>query len=134
MDASEAGLVVVSRFRVPEERAAAFATDARSAISVLAERDGFIDGVLAQSTDEAELRLITTRWTGVGAYRRALSNYDVKLTAVPLLSLAIDEPSAYEIVHLRTLESAVDAVSGLAADAGSIGLGDAAAASVRPVS
>ena len=38
-------------------------------------------------------------WENVGAYRRALSAYDVKVGAVPLLSTAIDEPSAYEVVE-----------------------------------
>jgi hypothetical protein len=37
----------------------------------------------------------------VGSYRRALSSYDVKVTAVPLLSLAYDEPSAFEVMHSR---------------------------------
>jgi hypothetical protein len=37
------------------------------------------------------------RWRDVGSYRRALSSYDVKVTAVPLLSRALDEPSAYEL-------------------------------------
>ena len=40
-----------------------------------------------------------TTWEHVGAYRRALSAYDVKLHAVPLLSRALDEPSAYEMVE-----------------------------------
>ena len=40
--------------------------------------------------------MLTTEWESVGAYRRALSAYDVKLTAVPVLSRALDEPSAYE--------------------------------------
>ena len=40
--------------------------------------------------------MLVTTWEHVGAYRRALSSYDVKLHAVPLLSRAIDEPSAYE--------------------------------------
>ncbi len=34
----------------------------------------------------------------MGSYRRALSAYDVKLGAVPLLSRAVDEPSAYEVL------------------------------------
>ena len=42
--------------------------------------------------------MLTTRWVHVGAYRRALSAYDVKVGAVPLLSRAIDEPGAYETV------------------------------------
>ena len=44
-----------------------------------------------------------TRWENVGAYRRALSSYDVKLQAVPLLSRAVDEPSAYEVVEPGTV-------------------------------
>ena len=134
MDASEAPLLVLSRFRVSEDRAASFAADARAAIAVLAERDGFIDAALGQCVDDAGLRTIVTRWTSVGAYRRALSNTQVKMTAVPFLSLAIDEPSAFEVVHARTPEGAVDAVSGLAADADAIGLGFAAAPWVPPVS
>ena len=43
--------------------------------------------------------MLTTEWEGPGAYRRALSAYDVKLAAVPTLSRAIDEPSAYEPVE-----------------------------------
>ncbi len=42
--------------------------------------------------------MLTTTWANVGSYRRALSAYDVKMTAVPLLSRAVDEPSAYETV------------------------------------
>ena len=38
----------------------------------------------------------------MGAYRRALSSYDVKLHAVPTLSRALDEPSAYEVVEPGT--------------------------------
>lgn len=133
MDASEAPLIVFGRFRVSDEQAASFAADARAAIAVLAARDGFIDAALGQCVDDAELRTILTRWTSVGSYRRALSNPEVKMTAIPLLSLAIDEPSAFEVVHSRTPQGSVDAVSGLAADAGSIGLGFAAAPVVPPV-
>ena len=41
----------------------------------------------------------TTTWEGPGAYRRALSSYDVKLRAVPVLGRALDEPGAYEVVE-----------------------------------
>ena len=50
------------------------------------------------NVDDPTLWTIVTRWENVGSYRRALSAYDVKLNAVPLLSRAIDEPSAYELV------------------------------------
>ena len=44
------------------------------------------------------LWVLQTRWENVGSYRRALSSYDVKVGAVSLLSRAVDEPSAYELV------------------------------------
>ena len=36
--------------------------------------------------------------TGVGAYRRALSSYDVKMTAPAVMAHAVHEPSAFEVV------------------------------------
>jgi hypothetical protein len=54
---------------------------------------------IGRNLDDPTLWVLTTQWENVGAYRRALSSYDVKLHAVPLLSRAIDEPSAYEVVE-----------------------------------
>lgn len=122
--------IVLSRFR---NDSAQFPESARAAIAALAACAGFIDAHLGQSTDEPGLRTITTRWVSVGAYRRALSNFEVKMTAIPLLSTAIDEPSAYEVVHYRSPEGFVDAASGLALDAGSIGLGEAAGPDIAAV-
>lgn len=132
-NASIAGLLVISRFRVSAAQADDFARDARAAIAALAGCAGFESADLAQSTDEPDLRVISSRWASVGHYRRALSSFDVKLNAVPLLSLAIDEPSAFEVVHHNSLAGISDASSGLAADADSIGLGHAAGADVPPV-
>ena len=85
-----------------------------------------MDGAIGQSTDDLELRTIATRWTNIGAYRRSLSSFDVRVTAIPLLSTAIDEPSSYELVHVRTTEGFVEAPSGLAADSEATRLGEAA--------
>lgn len=126
-------LLVISRFRVPPQEAAAFAAQAREAIGVLAESAGFVDASLGQATDDADLRVIATRWDGVGAYRKAMSRYEVKLSVVPFLSLAIDESSAFELVHERDGRGSREASSGLAADAGAVGLGWAAAQSVPAV-
>ena len=89
---------MVNRFRVEETEGAAFLADLRSALAVLAERPGYVDGHVGRNVDEPDLWLLTTAWTNVGSYRRALSTYAVKTTAVPLLSRAVDEPSAYETV------------------------------------
>jgi hypothetical protein len=73
-----------------------FRRDLQAAADILADRPGHVRGRLGRNTDAPELWVLTTEWESVGAYRRALSAYDVKLTAVPVLSRAIDEPSAYE--------------------------------------
>ena len=132
-DSPAPGLIVISRFRVEADQVAEFAANSRHAISVLATCNGFIEALVGQSTDEPDLLTITSRWQHVGAYRRALSTFEVKVSVIPFLSLAIDESSAYEIVHHRTEHSVTDSASGLAAAAGSIGLGDAAGPSIRSV-
>lgn len=88
-------MIAISRFTVPDERAAEFATRAEAAAAVFAAADGFLSIDVARNLDEPTLWTITSRWTNVGSYRRALGSYDAKLTVVPLLSMAIDEPSAY---------------------------------------
>jgi hypothetical protein len=42
--------------------------------------------------------VVGSRWDSVGAYRRALSNYDVKVQASSLLGAANDEPAAFEVL------------------------------------
>jgi quinol monooxygenase YgiN len=92
-------VIVVNRFRVPAADQDAFRADLQRARETLAERPGFVRGTVGRNTDDPELWVLTTEWESVGAYRRSLSAYDVKLTAVPVLSRAIDEPSAYELVE-----------------------------------
>lgn len=89
-------MLVVNRFRVPEDDAEGFRADLERALTVLSERAGYADGRLGRNVDDQTLWTMVTRWRDVGSYRRALSSYDVKVGAVPLLSRAIDEPSAYE--------------------------------------
>lgn len=93
-------MLVVNRFRVPDEDDAlardGLADRLASALEVLAAKPGYVDGAIGRNVDEPGLWLLTTRWADVGSYRRALSAYDVKVSVVPLLSQALDEPSAYE--------------------------------------
>lgn len=92
-------MIVVNRFRVPAPDAVAFRADLEHAAALLAARPGHLGGEVGRNVDDPELWVLTTRWEHVGAYRRALSAYDVKVGAVPLLSRALDEPSAYEHVE-----------------------------------
>lgn len=92
-------MLVVSRFRVSEDEAGEFRPGLQRAHEALAERPGYAAGWIGRNLDDPTLWTLVTRWENVGAYRRALSAYDVKLHAVPLLSRAIDEPSAFEVVE-----------------------------------
>ena len=92
-------MIVVNRFRVPPTEAEEFRAGVELAHRTLAQRPGYLGGDIGRNVDDPELWVLTTRWQNVGSYRRALSAYDVKLSAVPLLSRALDEPSAYERVE-----------------------------------
>ena len=89
-------MLVVNRFRVSDDEAEGFRADLESALAVLSEQVGYAEGQLGRNVDDPTLWTMVTTWKDVGSYRRALSQDDVKVGAVQLLSRAIDEPSAYE--------------------------------------
>ncbi len=117
-------MLAVTRFRIPASESGAFLREARAALAVLSGRPGWRSGEIGRAVDDPELWAISTRWDNVGSYRRALSAHDVKMAAVPLLSRAIDEPTAFELLT-ESDETAH------AADAGTVGVGEAAAPAIR---
>lgn len=90
-------MLVVNRFRVPPARAAAFRAQAEAALVVLRSKPGLQGLELVQNLDDPQLWALVGHWANVGSYRRALGGMESKMTVVPLLSLAIDEPSAYDL-------------------------------------
>ena len=88
-------MFVVTRLRVPEADGDAFVAAVRQLIGALEARPGFRDAELGRAADEPGLWALVTRWDGVGAYRRALSAAEVKITGAPVWVHALDEPSAY---------------------------------------
>ncbi len=90
-------MLVVNRFLVagPAED---FASRAHAALAALGARPGYRSGRLGRSVDEPAYWCLVTEWESVGAYRRALSAYDVKVHATPLLAESMAEPSAYEVL------------------------------------
>jgi quinol monooxygenase YgiN len=81
---------------VIESDPAPFVERAHAALAALAARPGYVRGELTRSLDEPEHWCLLTEWASVGAYRRALGGFDVKVTATPLLAESLMEPSAYE--------------------------------------
>ncbi|GAA3673233.1 hypothetical protein GCM10022237_36090 [Nocardioides ginsengisoli] len=101
-------MLVVNRFRAGADPAGLQA-DLERVHALLAEQRGYVDGWLGRNVDDPDLWVLTTRWEHVGAYRRALSSYDLKLHGVPVLSRAIDEPGAYEVVEPGGVLNVADA-------------------------
>ena len=91
-------VLVISRFRYDVDATEQARSELASCLEELGRRPGFVTGAVGRAVDDPSLWVLQTRWENVGSYRRALSSYDVKAAAVPLLSQALDEPSAYEVV------------------------------------
>lgn len=89
-------MLVVTRYVVPVDEAEEFAGLARAALDALTARPGCTGGVVGRAVDDPALWTLTTTWESVGAYRRALSGFDVKVHAVPLMYRAVDEATAFE--------------------------------------
>ncbi|OLE22355.1 MAG: antibiotic biosynthesis monooxygenase [Actinobacteria bacterium 13_1_20CM_3_71_11] len=90
-------MLVVNRFVVTGDDTD-FRTRAGAALAALGARPGYVRGRLGRAYDEPGQWMLITEWESVGAYRRALSAYDVKVNATPLLAQAQDEASAFEIL------------------------------------
>jgi hypothetical protein len=94
-------VLIINRFVVgadQESDQATFVARAHGALAALAARPGYLRGQLARSVDEPANWCLVTEWESVGAYRRALGGYEVKVAATPLLAESLDEPSAYEVL------------------------------------
>lgn len=124
------GFVALLRFRSRD--VAGLMALLRESVSLLATKEGFVDARVSRAIDDGALVTLELSWDTVGSYRRALSSYDVKVQVVPIMSQALDEPTAFEVLHVRDARGAADATGALAADAGTVSLGSASADVVPP--
>ena len=124
------GFVALLRFRSGD--VPALMAQLRESVALLSVKDGFVHAHVARAVDEPELIVLQLGWDTVGSYRRALSAYDVKVQVVPVISQALDEPSAFEVLHFRDAAGVIDAPGAVAADAGIVSLGSASAQIVPP--
>lgn len=88
-------MFAVTRLRAQGVDGNALVEAVQPLLAALSARPGFRDGELGRSADDPTLWALVTRWDGIGAYRRALSAADVKITGAPVWVHAVDEPSVY---------------------------------------
>lgn len=110
-------MLSVTRHRVPANQADDFRAAAEAAVRLLRERPGFEAATVGRSTDDETLWVVATTWADVGSFRRALSSFEVKVGAVPLLASAMDEPTAFERLMVADAVSVRSRSSDRAADA-----------------
>ncbi len=91
-------VLVISRFRYDDDLVDRATSELGTCLGALGRQAGFVDGSVGRAMDDPTCWVLTTSWRDVGSYRRALSSYEIKATVVPLLSNAVDEPSAYEVI------------------------------------
>ena len=118
-------MLVVSRFTVAGPDQAGFRGEVERALTALADRPGFLRGRVARAVDDESSWLLVTEWDSVGAYRRALGGYDVKLHSTPVVARSHDEPSAFEDLVVLDRDGTRTTASDRAADAGSVRVGEA---------
>lgn len=104
-------MLVLNRFVVPPETQESFVERAHAALAALAASTGYSSGRLTRALDDPAYWTLVTEWESVGAYRRALGGFDVKVHATPLLALSLDEPSAFETLASAEPGAAVTAAA-----------------------
>ena len=120
-----------TRYRIPPSEGASFLESAQIALSVLTAQPGALSGRVGRATDDPQLWLLTCEWESVGAYRRALSVYEVRMHAIPVMSRALDEPTAFEVLRAVDPTAVSSGPTRRAADADQVGVGRASGPEVR---
>jgi hypothetical protein len=113
-------VIAVLRFHPPADPAA-FQEQGALALAALAARPGFVRGSLGRAVDDDTAWALVSEWESVGAYRRGLGGYEVKMLT-PFFAQVIDEPNAFEPLVLATADGLSEIrTSDRAADADSVG-------------
>ncbi|GAA3131880.1 hypothetical protein GCM10010466_23110 [Planomonospora alba] len=90
-------MLALIRYSVPSARTEEFLAQAHDIIDTLAAQPGYVRGRLTRSVDEPELWALVSEWEGAGFYRRALGA--ARMAMYPLMTLMLNEPSAFEDVE-----------------------------------
>nr|WP_221376495.1 antibiotic biosynthesis monooxygenase [Actinoplanes polyasparticus] len=101
-------MLVLNRFVVPPDTQDGFVVQAHAALAALAACPGYLSGRLTRALEDPAAWTLLTEWESVGAYRRALGAFDVKVHATPLLARSVDEPSAFETLASASPGGAVE--------------------------
>jgi quinol monooxygenase YgiN len=117
MNVKANAIAVIAQLVVPEGDRAQFDQGYARIGELAAQSPGFLSSELGQSTDSLQDLTLIHRWEGVGAYRKFLSRYEVKLEVIPFLSKFTKESVTVEIISDSQSDMSQSAASSLAPDA-----------------
>ena len=110
-------IAVVVQLVVPAAERARFEQGCERMVELCAESPGFLSSELGQSTDSLEDFTLIHRWADVGAYRKFLSRYEIKLEVIPFLSTFTKDSVTVEIIMDSQSDRVESGISSLASDA-----------------
>ena len=116
---------MVLRFAI-QESVEQWVGSAEKVLELFQTQPGFQSAKVCMAIDDDTTGLIFLHFDSIGNYRRALSNYSIKLEATRFLSQAIDESSAFEVLVSFTPSEKTHFQSEKTLDTQEIALGDAA--------
>ena len=111
---SETAIVVVTRVNLSEGEDL---VTMRLCMDILANNPGCLGVELGRSMDSEVEHVLVSRWSNVGLYRKALSNYQVKVEVIPFISVRTSDSFTAEIVQVSGSGGSDSFSSGLASDA-----------------
>lgn len=110
-------IAVIAQLVVPADARDHFDQGYERMVALCTESRGFLSSELGQSTDSLEDLTLIHRWADVGAYRKFLGRYEVKLEVIPFLSTFTKESVTVEIVSDSQSDRLERGTSSLAFDA-----------------
>ena len=110
-------IAVIAQLVVPAAERARFEQGCERMVELCAESPGFLSSELGQSTDSLEDFTLIHRWADVGAYRKFLSRYEIKLEVIPFLSTFTKDSVTVEIIMDSQSDRVESGTSSLASDA-----------------
>jgi quinol monooxygenase YgiN len=110
-------IAVIAQLAVPASSKAQFEQGYERMVELCSQSPGFLSSELGQSTDSLEDFTLIHRWSGVGAYRKFLSRYEIKLEVIPFLSTFTKDSVTVEIIMDSQSDQVENGTSSLALDA-----------------
>jgi quinol monooxygenase YgiN len=110
-------IAVIAQLVVSADARGHFDQGCERMLELCAESPGFLSSELGQSTDSLEDFTLIQRWADVGAYRKFLSRYYIKLEVIPFLSTFTRDSVTVEIIRDSQSDQVERGISSLAFDA-----------------